>query len=201
MSAAVIPLSVVATKALRQDHVVMVRLLALCPMLAVSNSVTAAATLGALTMLIMASTGGAVGTLRHWIPHGVRLPIFLLIVGVFVALADMFMEATAPAMHRQLGIFLPLIITNCAVLARLEVFAQHRPPLSAAIDGAASGFGMLAAIVLLAAIRELLATGGISPWFIGGTPILSAAAHPVGGFMLFGLMLAAARKLRQPVAA
>ena len=200
MSAAVIPLSVVATKALRQDHVVMVRLLALCPMLAVSNSVTAAATLGALTMLIMATTGGAVGTLRRWIPHGVRLPIFLLIVGVFVALADMFMEATAPAMHRRLGIFLPLIITNCAVLARLEVFAQHRPPLSAAIDGAASGFGMLAAIVLLAAIRELLATGGISPWFVG-TPILSAAAHPVGGFMLFGLMLAAARKLNQPVAA
>ena len=200
MSAAVIPLSVVATKALRQDHVVMVRLLALCPMLAVSNSVVAAATLGALTMLIMASTGGAVGTLRQLIPHGVRLPIFLLIVGVFVALADMFMEATAPAMHRRLGIFLPLIITNCAVLARLEVFAQHRPPLAAAIDGAASGFGMLAAIVLLAAIRELLATGGISPWFVGA-PILSAAAHPVGGFMLFGLMLAAARKLRQPVAA
>lgn len=191
---AVIPLRQIAADAMRRDNVVAVRLLALCPMLAVSVKVSSAATLGALTAAVMALAGLAVSLSRQIVPDGVRLPTFLLIVAALVAAADMGMEAAAPAMHRDLGIFLPLIVTNCAVLARLELFARSRPPIEAFVDGATSGAGMLAALVALAAARELLATGGITPLF-SSEPLLASAALPAGGFILFGLLIAAARML------
>ena len=197
--AAVISLRQTAGDALRGDNVVLVRLLALCPMLAVSVNVMAAAMLGALTLAVMAAAGTLASLLRGAIAEGARLPALLAMVAALVAAADMTMEAVAPAMHRQLGIFLPLIITNCAVLARLETFARHRPPLAALVDGAASGAGMLIAIVILATMREWLATGGIAPFF-EGAPILPSAAHPAGGFMLFGLLIAASRALKWPTA-
>ncbi len=199
MKTAVIPLHQVAANGLRLENTVLVRLLALCPMLAVSVNVSAAATLGALTLVIMSAAGGAVAALRGVVAEGVRLPVFLLIVAAFVAVADMAMEANAPDMYRRLGIFLPLIITNCAVLARLETFARRQSPLTAIIDGAAVGGGMLIAIVILAAVREILTTGGIA-FLWNGTPILSSAALPAGGFILFGLLIAAARKLNLPTA-
>ena len=192
---AIIPLTEIAVNAVRRDNVVMARLLALCPMLAVSVSAKAAMTLGALTMIIMVLSGGLTASLRHIIPEGARLPIFLLLIAMLVATVDILMAAYFPAAHRQLGIFLPLIITNCAVLARLEVFARRQTPLAAVVDGAATGMGMLMAITILGIAREWLATGGIAPW-ITGAPILSSAALPVGGFMLFGLMIAVARKLK-----
>lgn len=199
MSAAVIPLHRVAADSFARDNVVLVRLLSLCPMLAVSVSVSAAATLGALTLAVMAVSGFCVSLLRKAIPDGVRLPVFLLLVATLVAAADLATEAYAPDMHRRLGIFLPLIITNCAVLARLEVFARRNAPAAAMLDGAASGGGMLAAIVALAAVREFLATGGISPFF-SGAPVLLSAQLPAVGFMLFGLLIAAARALKLPAA-
>lgn len=199
MASAVIPLQQIAADAARRDNVVFVRLLSLCPMLAVSVSVSAAAALGALTLAVMAFAGAGVAAMRRHVPESVRLPVFMLLVAALVAAADICMEAAAPEMHRRLGIFLPLIITNCAVLARLEVFARRNAPMAAFVDGAASGAGMWAAIVVFAAARELLATGGIAPFF-SGAPLLVSAALPAGGFMLFGLYIAAARKCKLPTA-
>ena len=199
MTSVAVPFRQIAVHAARDDNVVIVRMLALCPMLAVSVSVSAAAVLGALTLAVMAVSGFIVAGVRNWTPDGVRLPIFLLVVASLVAIADLGMEAHASEMHRQLGIFLPLIITNCAVLARLELFARNSTPLAAFTDGVASGAGMLLAIITLATAREWLSTGGIAPFFTG-SPILPSAALPAGGFILFGLMLAASRKLRLPVA-
>lgn len=193
MSTPVIPLKNITTNR-AGDNVVMVRLLALCPMLAVSVSTTAAATLGTLTLLVMAFSGVTVSLLRHSLPAGVRLPIFLIIVAVLVAIVDMSTEALAPEMHRRLGIFLPLIVTNCAVLARLESFASKQPPLAALIDGVNSGASLLVAIVVLAVAREWLGTGGLAPIIDASNAPLPSALLPAGGFMLFGLMLAAARK-------
>ena len=179
-----------------RGNIVLTRLLALCPMLAVSVSAATAATLGMLTLGVMAAAGLTVSTLRGLIPLGVRLPIFLLVVAALVAAADVGMEALAPQMHRELGIFLPLIMTNCAVLARLEVFASKQPPGSALADGAITGLGMLAVIVLLAVVREWLGTGGIAPILAARGGWLPSALSPAGGFMIFGLLIAAARKLK-----
>lgn len=199
MPATVIPLQQVAADAVGRDNVVLVRMLALCPMLAVSVSFSSAVALGLLTAIVMSISGFVVSSVRRTTPPGVRLPVFLLIVASLVAIADMAMEVAAPELHRRLGIFLPLVITNCAVLARLEVFAKQHRPAAAFLDGAASGAGMLAAIALLGAAREVLATGGIAPFFAGDAIVVSAAL-PAGGFILFGLMIAAARLLKLPTA-
>ena len=199
MASAVIPILQIADDAARKNNAVLVRLLALCPMLAVSVSVSAAAVLGALTAGVTAVSGASVAAMRNTIPESVRLPVSMLLVASLVAACDIFTEALAPEMHRRLGIFLPLITTNCAVLARLEVFARRNTPAAAVADGAATGLGMLAALVVFAAARELLSSGGVAPFF-SGEPVLVSAALPAGGFMIFGLMLAAARKLKLPAA-
>ena len=165
MSSTVIPIRHIVIGGLLRENVVTVRLLALCPMLAVSVSLTAAMTLGVLTLTVMALAGFCVSWVRVYVPSAVRLPIFLIIVATFVATADICLEASFADMHRQLGVFLPLIVTNCAVLARLEVFASRQPPLAAFVDGLMSGIGMLAAIMVLAAVREFLGKGGIAPFF------------------------------------
>lgn len=208
MKAAVIPIaetsaapkaSAIFSQAALRQNVVTVHLLALCPMLAVSVSAAAAAALGFLTTLVMTVTAALVAVLRHNVPDAVRLPVLLILVAAAVAVLDLLLAARLPALHRELGIFLPLIITNCAVLARLEVFARRQPPLAAAIDGAASGIGMTAALLALALVRELLGNGALpslaflglggAPWlpFFDGVPL---ALLPAGGFILFGLLLA-----------
>lgn len=188
MQTALIP---IATDAAVKKNVVTVHLLALCPMLAVSVSLPAAASLGLLTTLVMTVVGGTVAALRHWVVAAVRLPVLLILVAAMVGVLDLLMAIYAPQMHRELGIFLPLIITNCAVLARLEVFALHQPPLAAATDGAATGLGMTAALLLLALLRELLGRGTLAGWEIfphfAGMPL---ALQATGGFILFALMLA-----------
>ena len=167
-----------------RNNAVTVQMLALCPMLAVSVSVSAAAVLGALTTAVMAAAGFVVAAAREKIPTAARLPIFLVVVAALVGAADILMEALANDAHRRLGIFLPLIITNCAVLARLEVFASRQPAPAALADGLATGAGMTAAIVLLAMLRETAAAFGVA-----------SAMLPAGGFILFALMLAGIRLL------
>ncbi len=195
MTSAVFP---IATAAALQQNVVTVRLLALCPMLAVSVSVSAALTLGVLTTLVMMSTGTVVALLRHQVPDAVRLPVLLLLTASAVVLLDLAMAAEVANMHRQLGIFLPLIITNCAVLARLELFARKQQPLAAAIDGAASGIGMTAVLVLLAFLREFFATGAVATFqLFPASSGFVAAGLPAGGFILFGLLLAVINKLKK----
>ena len=164
------------------NNAVTVQMLALCPMLAVSVSISAAAVLGALTAVVMAAAGFLIAAIRAAIPHAARLPIFLVVVAALVGALDILLEALAFDTHRRLGVFLPLIITNCAVLARLEVFASRQPPWSALADGAATGAGMLAVIVLLAVLRTSAAEAGAA-----------SALLPVGGFVIFALMLAAFR--------
>lgn len=187
-----IPLRQIAADGAVKNNVVTVRLLALCPLLAVSHSTAAAAALGLVTLLVMAAAGAAVSTIRGQIPAAVRLPVFLIVVATLVGASDLLMEAFAPAMRRQLGIFLPLVVTNCAVLARLELFAKQNRPLAAAADGAASGAGMTAAVAALAIARELIGKGEFfgAQIFPSGIPL---ALLPAGGFIIFALMLAAWR--------
>ncbi len=197
VSSSTIPIRQIVADGLHRENVVTVRMLALCPMLAVSVSVKAAMTLGLLTLLVMAVAGCCVSLVRERVLFAVRLPIFLIIVATLVAVLDIGLEAFMPTMHKNLGIFLPLIVTNCAVLARLEVFASKQPPIAAFGDGVMSGAGMLAAIVALAIVRELLATGGIAPLFqLAQLPTFPVAALPAGGFFLFALLIVLMRRLR-----
>ena len=202
-AAAVYPLRDITTRAARNtigENVITVRLLALCPMLAVSVSLAASLTLALITALVILS-GAAVALVRKQTPDAVRLPVFLIIVAALVGIADVVVAAFAPELHRRLDIFLPLVITNCAVLARLELFARRAPPLAAAVDGLFAGLGMLLALGLLAFVRELLGSGevlGFGAVFVSAP--LPSALLPAAGFMLFGLFIALLRFIKQPAA-
>ena len=179
-----------------RENVVTVRLLALCPMLAVSVSLTAAMTLGVLTLTVMALAGFCVSWVRVYVPSAVRLPIFLIIVATFVATADICLEASFADMHRQLGVFLPLIVTNCAVLARLEVFASRQPPLAAFVDGLMSVSVCWRRLWSWPPCGNFSARAVLRLFFILRIGRLSPLpCFPPAVFILFGLLIVLFRRL------
>ncbi len=191
---AVFSLREIAAEGALRENAVAVRMLALCPMLAVTVSFSASFVLGLLTAAVMTAAGAVVSVLRGTVPLAVRLPVFLIIVASLVGAADVFAAAFFPDLHRRLDIFLPLIVTNCAVLARLELFARREPPLAAAADGFFTGLGMTVALCVLALAREFLGSGGIAPLppLLDFAPLPSALL-PAAGFVLFGFFIALLR--------
>lgn len=183
-----------------------VQLLGLCPLLAISTSVVNALGLGLATMLVMAASSGAVSLLRHWVPSEIRLPVFILIIAVLVTMIEMTMNAFVHPLYLVLGIFVPLIVTNCIVLARTEAFASKRGVVASMLDGAMMGLGLTLVLVLLGAMREIfgkgtllsgldLALGEIASGFVLTVlPNYSGfllALLPPGAFIALGLLIAA----------
>ena len=137
----------------------LVQLLGLCPLLAISNNVVNALSLGIATALVMAASSGAVSSIRNFVPNEIRIPVFILIIAALVTVIDLAMNAFVQPLHKVLGIFIPLIVTNCIVLARADAFAAKNHPLHSAIDGLAMGLGLTMVLVVLGSIRELAGTG------------------------------------------
>jgi Na+-translocating ferredoxin:NAD+ oxidoreductase subunit E len=137
----------------------LVALLGLCPLLAVSTSLVNGLALGFATTATLMLSNGLVSALRHRIAQAVRLPVFVLIIAVIVTAIDLTMNAWWHDLHRILGIFIPLIVTNCAILGRAEAFASRQPVPLALADGLFMGLGFTGAITLLGGLRELVGTG------------------------------------------
>lgn len=137
----------------------LVQLLGLCPLLAVTSTVVNALGLGLATLLVMVGANVSVSLIRHHVPASVRLPAFVMIIAAFVTCAELLMQAYAFRLYQILGIFIPLIVTNCAILGRADAFAAKNPPLPAAIDGLMMGLGFAAVLVVLGAVRELFGQG------------------------------------------
>ncbi|NYS61343.1 electron transport complex subunit E [Vreelandella salicampi] len=151
--------SELAREGLWHQNPALVQLLGLCPLLAVSNSVVNALGLAIATLLVLVGSSSVVSLLRHQVPGSVRLPAFVMIIAAFVTCAELLMAAYAYPLYQVLGIFIPLIVTNCAILGRADAFASRHPPLIAAFDGLMMGLGFAAVLVLLGALRELLGQG------------------------------------------
>lgn len=137
----------------------LVQLLGLCPLLAVSSTVVNALGLGLATLLVMVGSNVSVSLIRHHVPANVRLPAFVMIIAAFVTCAELLMQAYTFQLYQILGIFIPLIVTNCAILGRADAFAARNPLLPSATDGLMMGLGFAAVLVLLGAIRELFGQG------------------------------------------
>lgn len=137
----------------------LVQLLGLCPLLAVSGSVVNALGLAIATLLVMVGASTAISLLRNQVPNAVRLPAFVMVIAAFVTCAELLMAAYAYPLYQVLGIFIPLIVTNCAILGRADAFASRQPVLTAAIDGFMMGVGFAAVLVVMGALRELLGQG------------------------------------------
>lgn len=183
----------------------LVQLLGLCPLLAVSGTVVNALGLGLATCLVLLGSNLAVSLIRNHLIDSLRLPTFVMIIAALVTCAELLMQAFAYELYEILGIFMPLIVTNCIILGRAEAFARRHGPLPAALDGLMMGLGFALVLVLLGALRELIGQGTLfqgmellfgpmaQDWEIRlfeNYPDFLFALLPPGAFIGLGLLIA-----------
>ena len=193
----------IATNGIWKQNTSLVQILGLCPLLAVTTNLVNGAMLSLATILVMAISSAAVSALRNLIPHEIRIPVFILIVAALVTVVDLLFNALLHELYLVLGIFIPLIVTNCIVLARVEAFANKNPPLQSMADGIWMGVGMLWTLALLGGLRELIGKGtlfsGIDMVIPGLQPIrllpddypgFLLALLPPGAFIVLGCLIA-----------
>lgn len=137
----------------------LVQLLGLCPVLAVSSTVVNGVSLGLATTLVTGLSSALIASVRHWVPAEIRNPVFILLIAALVTLVELLMRAGLPELYAVLGIFIPLITTNCIVLARAEAFASRNPVPHAALDGTMMGLGLTLVLALLGGLREAFGQG------------------------------------------
>lgn len=187
----------------------LVQLLGLCPLLAVSNNAVNALGLGLATVLALTLTNAAVASLRRITRRDVRIPAFVMIIAAVVTSIELAMRAFLPELHSVLGLFIPLIVTNCALMGRAEAFASRHSPARAALDGFAIGLGFLWVLLVLGAVRELVGSGSL---FAGAGDLLGLpgleftiesypgfllAVLPIGAFLTLAAMIAVRQAWRQ----
>ncbi|RMF19206.1 MAG: electron transport complex subunit E [Gammaproteobacteria bacterium] len=149
----------IALDGLWRNNPALVQVLGLCPLLAVTGTVVNALGLGLATLFVLTASNSAVSLIRHYVPATVRLPAFVMIIASLVTCAELLMQAFAYELYEILGIFVPLIVTNCSILGRADAFASKNPVPHAALDGFMMGLGFLIVLLLLGAMRELVGQG------------------------------------------
>ncbi|MDQ5959597.1 MAG: H+/Na+-translocating ferredoxin:NAD+ oxidoreductase subunit [Pseudomonadota bacterium] len=193
----------IAHNGIWKQNTSLIQILGLCPLLAVTTNMVNGVMLSLATIIVMALANVAVASLRNFIPHEIRIPVFILIVAALVTVVDLLFNANLHELYLVLGIFIPLIVTNCIVLARVEAFAAKNPPLQSTFDGIFMGVGMLWTLAVLGGLRELIGAGtlfsGIDLVFPSLQPLqllpadypgLLLAILPPGAFILLGCMIA-----------
>lgn len=190
------------------NNVVFSQMLALCPLLAVTGTATNGLGMGLASLVVMVMSGLAISLLRGIITQEVRIPVFVLIIATIVTLVDMSMNAWMHDLHKVLGLFVPLIVTNCAILGRAESYAFRNAPLPSLFDGLMMGIGFTFALVVLGATREIIGSGTLfanASLLLGDTFSFMELTLipdykgfllmilPPGGFLMLGFILAAKR--------
>ena len=137
----------------------LVQLLGLCPLLAVTSTITNALGLGLATLLVLVGSNISVSIVRNWVPKDIRIPVFVMIIAGFVTIVQLLMNAYTYGLYQSLGIFIPLIVTNCAIIGRAEAYASKNPVHLSAFDGLMMGLGFMIVLVVLGAMRELIGQG------------------------------------------
>lgn len=212
-----------AVQGLWKNNPGLVQILGMCPMMAISNTVVNSLGLAMATILTMVVSNGLASVIRHWVRPEVRLPVFVMVVASVVTMIELWMNAYLNTLYHVLGIFLPLIVTNCIVIARVEGFAARNPVLPSLYDGLMMGLGFGLVLVALGVIREVLGFGTLlanaqqlfgpmaANWTIHVLPQQAnflLAILPPGAFMALALLIAMkqaieqrrATRLAQPVA-
>jgi electron transport complex protein RnfE len=178
-------------KGLWRDNPVFVQVLGMCPMLAVTNSAINGVAMGGATFFVLVASSFLVASLKQWIPKQVRISTYIIIIATFVTVTDFTLAALVPAIHKELGAFIPLIVANCMILGRQEAFASKNSVRLAVVDALGMASGFLFALVALGSVREILGEGRLfgvdlfgpqfEPWVI--------MILPPGGFLTLGLLL------------
>ncbi|WMN59479.1 electron transport complex subunit E [Pseudoalteromonas xiamenensis] len=188
-----------------KNNPALVQLLGLCPLLAVTSTVTNALGLGFATMLVLIGSNLTVSLVRNWVPKDIRIPVFVMIIAAFVTVVQLLMNAYTFGLYQSLGIFIPLIVTNCVIIGRAEAFASKNTAPLSALDGFMMGLGFTAVLFVLGGMRELIGQGTL---FDGANLLLGdwatvlrievlhfdnqllVAILPPGAFLGLGLLIA-----------
>ena len=187
-----------------RDNPGLVQLLGLCPLLAVTGSFVNGLGLGLATLVVLMASNALVSATRRWIQPEIRVPIYVLIIASLVTCIELIFKAWFPDLDRALGIFIPLIVTNCAIVARAEVFASRNPVGSSIVDGLVMGSGFALLLMTIGAFRELIGLGSLfsrMDMLFGGEPVRGLVLVENGWLLLvlppgafFSLALAIAAK-------
>ena len=198
-------LTAIASTAMVANNPVWAQMLGLCPLLAVSTNVANAIGLAFASALVLIGSNGTIALLRHRIPEFARLPCFVLIIATFTTIAVLLMQAFAYELYLKIALFVQIIVTNCMILGRAEVFASRQTVTAALVDALGTALGFAIALLALGSAREFIATGGLfdqmemlfgataTSWHlsIGDKPRgMLLAALPPGAFILTGLLIA-----------
>lgn len=181
------------TNGIFKENPIFVQLLGMCPTLAVTTSATDGFAMGAATTAVLVLANLVISLMRKIIPNKIRIPIFIVVIATFVTMVGLFMKAYLPDLDKSLGLFIPLIVVNCLILARAEAFAFKNGPVDSMLDGIGMGLGFTLALTVLGIVREIPGAGSIF-----GMQILPDAFEPAvimilpaGAFLALGLLLAA----------
>lgn len=184
-------------KGIIKENPVLVLVLGTCPTLAITSSVKNALGMGVAATVVLLCSNMAISALRKVIPDQVRIPCYIVLIAGFVTMVEMLMHAFAPSLYEALGIFLSLIVVNCIILGRAEMYASKNNVLDSAIDAVGMGIGFTLALFVMSSIREILGSGS---WL--GFPIPVLSDNPIsiftlapGGFFVFGCLIALVNKL------
>ncbi len=180
------------TKGLYKENPTFRMVLGMCPTLAVSNTLQNSVGMGVAVIFVLTSSNFLVSLIHQWVPSKIRIPIYITVIATFTTIVDLAMAAYTPALHKALGIFIPLIVVNCIILGRAEAFAGKNSVLPSIMDGLGMGLGFTLSLSVLGFTRELIGNGSL--W---GIPVLGTSYHPMlimilppGAFLVLGLYMA-----------
>ncbi len=185
------------TNGILKENPVLVLVLGTCPTLATTTSVSTAIGMGVAATLVLICSNIFISLLRKVIPDSVRIPCYIVVIAGFVSVVQMLVQAFAQDLYTALGVFLPLIVVNCIILGRAEMFAGKHTVGQSALDGIGMGLGFICTLVAMATIREVFGVGSFAgiplPFF--STYNIPILVKPAGGFFVFGLLIALVAKV------
>ncbi len=192
------------TKGFVRENPLFILVLGTCPSLATSTTLFNGFGMGIAATFVLVCSNIVISLLRKFIPDGVRIPAFIVVIASFVTMVDLLMEGFVFSLHQSLGVFIPLIVVNCIILGRAEAFASKNGVLRSALDGLGMGLGFMAALVVMGTIREILGNGTLmagtpyefAPFGEGfkASPVLVMTLPP-GAFLTLGLLMAGVKRL------
>ncbi len=183
------------TDGIFKNNAIFKQMLGMCPTLAVTTSASNGVAMGLATTAVLMGSNFAVSLFSGFIPKNARIPCYIVIIACFVTVVDLYMNAYFHALHKALGLFIPLIVVNCIVLGRAEAFASRSPVADSVLDGLGTGIGFTIALTALAVCRELVGAGTVFGYAVAPSfyvPVILAVLPP-GAFVFLGFMMAFTR--------
>ncbi|RDY29628.1 electron transport complex subunit E [Romboutsia weinsteinii] len=181
------------------ENPIFIQVIGMCPTLAVTTSAINGLGMGLSTAVVLICSNIVISLMRKVIPDKIRIPSFIVVIATFVTIVGMLLKAYIPALDSALGLYIPLIVVNCLILARAESFASKNGALSAAVDGIGMGLGFTVALVVLGSVREILGGGSLFGLSLFGSSFQPALLFilPPGAFLTLGFLMAGFNKLRK----